>query len=52
MTKPDFEVALSFAGEDRSYVEAVASYLKDRGVRVFYDAYEKVDLWGKDFTLI
>jgi len=48
MTKPDFEVALSFAGEDRSYVEAVASYLKGRGVRVFYDAYEKVDLWGKN----
>jgi hypothetical protein len=48
VTTSNFEVALSFAGEDRSYVEAVASHLKGRGVRVFYDAYEKVDLWGKD----
>jgi hypothetical protein len=43
-----FEVVLSFAGEERSYVERVAHALKSRGVRVFYDAYEEVALWGKD----
>lgn len=44
----EYDVALSFAGEQRDYVEAVAARLRDAGVRVFYDAYEKVELWGKD----
>lgn len=43
-----YDVALSFAGEDRRYVEKVAEYLSNKGVRVFYDIYEEVDLWGKD----
>lgn len=44
----EYDVALSFAGEDREYVEAVASELKKQGVRVFYDNFETVNLWGKD----
>ncbi|WGX94541.1 toll/interleukin-1 receptor domain-containing protein [Nocardioides sp. L-11A] len=44
----EFEVALSFAGEQRPYVESVAKALRDAGVRVFYDTYEQVNLWGKD----
>jgi len=44
----DYDVALSFAGEDRSYVEMVAEQLTARGVSVFYDKYEQADLWGKD----
>lgn len=44
----DYDVCLSFAGEDRLYVSRVAATLRDRGVRVFYDAYERVGLWGKD----
>jgi len=43
-----YDVALSFAGEDREYVEAVATELKNLGVRVFYDNFETVELWGKD----
>jgi hypothetical protein len=43
-----YDVALSFAGEDRAYVEAVADGLRQSGVRVFYDAYEEASLWGKD----
>lgn len=43
-----YHVALSFAGEDREYVERVAAKLKLDGVDVFYDMYEEVDLWGKD----
>jgi hypothetical protein len=43
-----FHVALSFAGEDRVYVEAVAAALRSDGVDVFYDKFEEVDLWGKD----
>jgi TIR domain len=43
-----YDVCLSFAGEDRIYVEDVAALLAAAGVRVFYDKYEQVDLWGKD----
>lgn len=45
---PDFDIALSFAGEDRAYVDAVANALRNAGVKVFYDLFEEVDLWGKD----
>lgn len=44
----EFDVALSFAGEDRAYVEMVAEQLIARGITVFYDRYEEADLWGKD----
>jgi hypothetical protein len=43
-----FEVALSFAGEQRRQVEEIASILPSQGVTVFYDDYEKADLWGKN----
>jgi len=36
-------VALSFAGEGRSYVEKVAASLKEAGVRAFYDKFESAD---------
>jgi hypothetical protein len=45
---PDYDVALSFAGEDRSYVEEVAKYLIKLEVKVFYDKYAEVDLWGRN----
>ena len=44
----DYDVTLSFAGEDRDYVEKIAFKLKDRGIKVFYDKCETGDLWGKD----
>ena len=44
----EYDVALSFAGEDREYVDQVAGHLQRAGVAVFYDKYEQVDLWGKD----
>ena len=43
-----YEVALSFAGEQRGYVEEVALALQARGVSVFYDEFEIIALWGKD----
>ncbi|MEJ1354254.1 MAG: TIR domain-containing protein [Candidatus Sedimenticola sp. (ex Thyasira tokunagai)] len=43
-----YDVALSFAGEDREYVRRVAEALKSQGKRVFYDEFEKARLWGKD----
>ncbi|HKP85483.1 MAG TPA: SUMF1/EgtB/PvdO family nonheme iron enzyme [Blastocatellia bacterium] len=44
----DFDVALSFAGEDRAFVESVAETLKQNKVNVFYDHDEEIYLWGKD----
>lgn len=43
-----YDVCLSFAGENREYVRAVAEHLRKQGVRVFFDEYEQVQLWGKD----
>jgi hypothetical protein len=43
-----FDVALSFAGEDRENAKAMAALLRKSGVRVFYDEYERAVLWGKD----
>ena len=42
-----YQVALSFAGEQREYVEEVARHLQDRGINVFYDEFVEVLLWGK-----
>ncbi len=44
----NFDVALSFAGEDRKYVEEVAQVLRKMDIRVFYDKYETISFWGKD----
>ena len=46
--KTEYDIALSFAGEDREYVEKVANSLKSRNVNVFYDKFEEANLWGKD----
>lgn len=43
-----YDVALSFAGEQRAYVQKVAAALRSRGIRPFYDDYERAALWGKD----
>lgn len=37
----EYDVALSFAGEDRAYVEMLAEQLKARGITVFYDRYDR-----------
>lgn len=44
----EYDVGLSFAGEQRDYVDQVASDLRSRGIRPFYDDYERGVLWGKD----
>lgn len=46
--KMKFDIALSFAGEDRVYVSQVAALLKSQGISVFYDLYEEENLWGKN----
>jgi hypothetical protein len=44
----EFDIALSFAGEDRAYVDDVAERLRAKDIRVFYDKYEQATLWGKN----
>jgi hypothetical protein len=48
MNKREFQIALSFAGEDRNYVDEVANLLKSSGISVFYDLFEEANLWGKN----
>jgi hypothetical protein len=48
--KRTYDVALSFAGEDREYVEAVATELELLGISVFYDRFELVILWGAEIA--
>ncbi len=43
-----YEIALSYASEDREHVEVLAEKLKSLNVKVFYDKFEKSILWGKD----
>lgn len=41
-------MALSFAGEQRSYVDTVANILQGKGIRVFYDEFYQSQMWGKN----
>lgn len=44
----EYDVALSFAGEDRKFVEDCAEILRALNINVFYDNYEKEVLLGKN----
>ncbi len=46
--KEHYDIALSFAGEDREYVEKVAKLLKSKSIKVFYDKFNEAEMWGKD----
>jgi len=44
----EYDVALSFAGEDRAVAEKFASLLIAKNIKVFYDEHEAAELSGKD----
>ena len=44
----EYDVALSYAGEDRDYVEQVANALIRANYRVFFDVFEEADLIGRN----
>jgi len=46
-----YEVALSFAGEDRPFADAVAKGLRKAGINVFYDDFYAEELWGEDLAV-
>lgn len=45
-----YDVCLSFAGEQRDYVDQVADCLRRASVRLFYDRYETAAMWGQDLV--
>ncbi|MDA3076804.1 TIR domain-containing protein [Campylobacter sp. JMF_04 NA10] len=48
LEKHEYDIAVSFAGENREYVEQVVRALQNYGVNVFYDKDKKVEKQGKD----
>jgi len=48
ISKKNYDIAISFAGEDRKIAEEIAEKLNKLGIRVFYDNFERANLWGKD----
>ena len=46
----EYDVALSFAGENRPIVEEFADRLKAKNITVFYDEYVAADMWGRDLV--
>jgi hypothetical protein len=51
VTARRYDVALSFAGEDREFARRVADLLSSEQVSVFFDESELVNLWGKDLAV-
>jgi hypothetical protein len=45
-----FDIAISFAGEDREISERLAEKLQSKGIKVFYDRFFRSELWGKELT--
>jgi len=48
LTHYEYDVAVSYASEDTEIVEKYCGILKSEGLRLFYDKYEQVSLWGAD----
>jgi hypothetical protein len=48
ITKPIYDVCLSFARAQEGYVERVSQALKLAGVSVFLDSDHQVEMWGAD----
>jgi hypothetical protein len=47
-----WDVAISFAGDDRSVAKELRDVLKDKGIEVFYDFDQQAQLWGKDLNRV
>ena len=44
-----YDIAVSFAGEQREYVRTTVTACKARGLRVFFDEDKTNEWWGKNF---
>jgi len=43
-----YDIAISFAGEDRHIAKSIAEKIKSEGVEVFYDEFKEDELWGRN----
>jgi len=43
-----YDVALSFAAEDRSVARQIAEALKQQNINVFFDSHSSAELWGRN----
>jgi hypothetical protein len=50
VTESLYDVAISFAGDDRSTARDLATQLLAGNYRVFYDEFQQADLWGEDLA--
>jgi len=50
VTEYEFDVAPSFAEEDRDRVLPIVQRLKELGVTVFYDEDQQAEMWGLDLV--
>lgn len=44
----EYDIAISFAGEDRKYAQELSQLLTNNSIKVFYDEFEQSKLWGKN----
>jgi GTPase SAR1 family protein len=47
----EYDIAVSFAGEDRAVIQTLVKEMEQRGIEVFYDFNETARLWGKDLEV-
>jgi hypothetical protein len=47
----EYDIAITYAGENRAYVQWVAERLRDRDVSVFYDRFNAATMWGEDLPV-
>lgn len=48
----NFDIAISYASENKDIAEGIAYGLKKDNVEVFYDGFFPVELWGEDLDII
>ena len=46
-----YDLAISFAGEQREIARDITDRLEDTGYSVFLDEYQEAELWGSDLTV-
>lgn len=50
MTRHQIDVAITYASEQKDYVEGVARDLIRSGVNTFFAPFEQAELWGEDLV--
>ncbi len=43
-----YDIAFSFAEENRDFVDRVAEHLRNSSIEVYYDDHERINNWGED----